>query len=134
MRPIDADEFKKLLLKERDAIPKLIFDRYDFGVGRKNHNGDLIRAGIRKALRCMEQTPTIEAEHMKWISVEDRLPTTFVSVLGYMTDAGEFPAVRECYCIGGNEFYFPALFERHPVSHWMPMPEPPEERRDDDGR
>ena len=68
-RLIDADEFKKLLLKERDAIPKLIFDGYDFGVGRRNHDGDLIRAGIRKALRCMEQTPTIEAEpvrHGRW--------------------------------------------------------------------
>ena len=69
MRLIDADEFKKLLLKERDAIPKLIFGRYDFGVSRRNHDGGLIRAGIRKALRCMEQTPTIEAgpvRHGRW--------------------------------------------------------------------
>ena len=70
MRMIDADEFKKLLLKERDAIPKLIFDRYDFGVGRRNHEGDLIRAGIRTALRCMERTPTIKADpvrHGRWV-------------------------------------------------------------------
>ena len=61
-----------------------------------------------------------------WISVKERTPSMFVSVLGYMTDAGEFPAIRECYRVG-KEFFFPALKEVHPISHWMPMPEAPEE-------
>ena len=60
----------------------------------------------------------------KWIPVEDRLPDQFVSVLGYMTDAGNFPPVRECYLVG-KAFYFPALCDVHPVTHWMPLPEPP---------
>lgn len=60
----------------------------------------------------------------EWISVKDRLPEEFVSVLGYMTDAGDFPPVRECYRAGGV-FFFPALGDRHPVSHWMPLPEAP---------
>ena len=60
----------------------------------------------------------------EWISVDERLPQNFVSVLGYMTDAGEFPPVRECYTVG-NAFFFPALGDVHPVSHWCEMPEPP---------
>ena len=60
----------------------------------------------------------------KWIPVAERKPKNFVSVLGYMTDAGQFPPVRECYTVG-NAFYFPALRDCHPVSHWMEMPEPP---------
>lgn len=56
-----------------------------------------------------------------WIRVEESMPDDWVSVLGYMTDAGEFPSVRECYAVDGN-FWFPALREFHPVSHWMPMP------------
>ena len=60
----------------------------------------------------------------KWIPVTERKPKNFVSVLGYMTDAGDFPPVRECYTVG-NAFYFPALRDVHPVSHWMEMPEPP---------
>lgn len=60
----------------------------------------------------------------EWISVNERLPQNFVSVLGYMTDAGEFPPVRECYTVG-NAFFFPALGDVHPVSHWCEMPQPP---------
>ena len=60
----------------------------------------------------------------EWIPVEDRLPKNFVSVLGYRTDAGEFPPVRECYTVG-NVFFFPALGDVHPVSHWCEMPQPP---------
>ena len=60
----------------------------------------------------------------EWISVDERLPENFISVLGYMTDAGEFPPVRECYTVG-NAFFFPALGDVHPVSHWCEMPKPP---------
>ena len=60
----------------------------------------------------------------EWISVDERLPENFISVLGYMTDAGEFPPVRECYTVG-NAFFFPSLGGVHPVSHWCEMPEPP---------
>ena len=63
-------------------------------------------------------------EAQRWIPVAERRPAEFVSVLGYMTDAGEFPPVRECYAVG-NVFFFPALSDIHPVSHWMPMPQPP---------
>ena len=60
----------------------------------------------------------------EWISVSERLPQNFVSVLGYMADAGEFPPVRECYTVG-NAFFFPALGDVHPVSHWCDLPQPP---------
>ena len=60
----------------------------------------------------------------EWISVDERIPENFISVLGYMTDAGEFPQVRECYTVG-NMFFFPALGDIHPVSHWREMPQPP---------
>ena len=49
----------------------------------------------------------VKRERGEWISVKDKLPNEWVSVLGYMTDAGEFPPVRECYLVGKN-FFFPA--------------------------
>lgn len=60
----------------------------------------------------------------EWISVKDELPKPFVSVLGHMTNAGEFPSVRECYLVV-NEFFFPALDNYEPVDFWQEMPEPP---------
>ena len=71
---------------------------------------------------CKEES-SIETVR-EWISVSERLPQNFVSVLGYMTDAGEFPPVRECYTVG-NAFFFPALGDVHPVSHWCELPQPP---------
>ena len=66
----------------------------------------------------------LRARVPEWISVDERLPENFISVLGYMTDAGEFPPVRECYTVG-NAFFFPALGDVHPVSHWCEIPQPP---------
>ena len=81
---------------------------------------------------CVRKQKEIIADHLiahgvtvqEWISVSERLPQNFVSVLGYMTDAGEFPPVRECYTVG-NAFFFPALCDVHHVSHWCEMPQPP---------
>ena len=108
---------------------------------------ELLKEADRKAYETVESRPLshpfevweIEADHLivngvtfatdnnvggEWIPVTERLPQNFVSVLGYMTDAGDFPPVRECYTVG-NAFYFPALSDVHPVSHWCEMPEPP---------
>jgi hypothetical protein len=65
MRLIDADALKERILKERDAIPKTVAERYSFGVGMPNSHGNSMRGGIRKALRCMEQTPTIDPKSLR---------------------------------------------------------------------
>ena len=98
---------------------------------------ELIKDGIRKGLRAkgddrLDYSFEDVADHLirngvtvqEWISVDERVPEHFISVLGYMTDAGEFPPVRECYTVG-NAFFFPALGDVHPVSHWCEMPQPP---------
>ena len=79
---------------------------------------DLIIQDLRR------ENAELRARVQEWISVDERLPENFISVLGYMTDAGEFPPVRECYTVG-NAFFFPALGDVHPVSHWCEMPKPP---------
>ena len=79
---------------------------------------DLIIQDLRR------ENAELRARVPQWISVDERLPENFISVLGYMTDAGEFPPVRECYTVG-NAFFFPALGDIHPVSHWCELPQPP---------
>ena len=61
MRLIDADALKEKLRKERDAIPLTYTERYGFGVEFPSGFGQARRGGVKTALRCMEQTPTIDA-------------------------------------------------------------------------
>ena len=62
MRLIDADMLKRLILAERDKIPRTLPGAiYEFGIAKPNHHGNSMRGGIRKALRCMEQCKTIDA-------------------------------------------------------------------------
>ena len=84
---------------------------------------ELLKQLRNAPLTVLHEEPTIELVQ-EWISVSERLPQNFVSVLGYMADAGEFPPVRECYTVG-NAFFFPALGDVHPVSHWCEIPQPP---------
>lgn len=61
-----------------------------------------------------------------WISVKERLPEPFVSVLVQMPGEQPFPTVREGF-ISKDVIWQSAMFRREPgeVTHWMPLPEPP---------
>ena len=62
----------------------------------------------------------------EWISVDDRLPEPFVSVLVQMPGEEPFPTVREGF-ISNDGIWQSAMFRREPgeVTHWQPMPQPP---------
>ena len=62
MRMIDANAVVKAILEERDKIPRTITTApYELGAEKPYHAGDQMRGGIRKALRCIEQAPTVDA-------------------------------------------------------------------------
>lgn len=62
----------------------------------------------------------------EWISVKDRLPKPFVSVLVQMPGETPHPTVREGF-ISRDGVWHSALYDREPdeVTHWQPMPQPP---------
>lgn len=68
------------------------------------------------------------SEQPKWISVEDKLPQPFVSVLVYMPEESHLPTVHEGYLAEDGKWYA-SFYAREPfeVTYWMPLPEPPEE-------
>ena len=62
----------------------------------------------------------------EWISVEDRLPEPYVSVLVNMPGEKPFRTVREGF-ISNDGIWQSAMIRREPgeVTHWKPLPEPP---------
>ena len=55
MRLIDATEVIKNIIAERDKIPHELASEKPF------KHGNSMRGGIRKALRCIEQAPIVDA-------------------------------------------------------------------------
>ena len=66
-------------------------------------------------------------EKTKWISVEDRLPEENVNCIVHYRhaycDNDGYWAIGFC-CYDGEKFLFDPAYK---VTHWMQMPEPPEE-------
>lgn len=54
-RLIDANKVVKNIVAERDKIPYELISEKPF------KHGNSMRGGIRKALRCIEQAPTVDA-------------------------------------------------------------------------
>ena len=59
-----------------------------------------------------------------WISVKDRLPEPWVSVLVYMPEEYPCQTVHQGYLSPVGWVYWKSPAE---ITHWMPMPEGPEE-------
>lgn len=80
---------------------------------------------ISDAIALIER---LEAAQPRWISVEERLPEPFVSVLVHMPEENPYLTVREGY-ISSDGVWVAGYFKREPdeVTHWAEMPEPPKE-------
>ena len=83
---------------------------------------DLIIQDLRR------ENAELRARVQEWISVEDRLPEPYVSVLVNMPGEKPFRTVREGF-ISNDGIWQSAMFRREPgeVTHWKPMPQPPKE-------
>ena len=81
---------------------------------------------VIKSLR--EQCVLDATKTSGWISVEERLPKEFVSVLVYMPEERPLPTVHEGF-LAREGVWYANHFDREPmeITHWMPLPEAPKE-------
>lgn len=80
--------------------------------------------------RMEQRLVDINKKSPRWISVKEREPEPFISVLGYIPDEAPMPVVREGYRVSAgncNAYYFPVLADRREITHWMEIPQPPKE-------
>ena len=96
---------------------RMCADALDYIQQLENHIGELT-----------EKVAQLEAAQPKWISVDERLPEQFVSVLVYMPDEYPCPTVHEGYLRPDGK-WDAAHYTRTPdeVTHWANMPEPTKE-------
>ena len=71
MRLIDATDLVRRVLVERDKIRTEVVERYSFGVPTPDRHGQAMLGGIRKALREIETSPTVDAEPVRHGMWED---------------------------------------------------------------
>ena len=88
--------------------------------GTKMTEKDLIIQDLRR------ENAELRARVQEWISVDNRLPEPFVSVLVHMPGEEPCPTVREGF-VSNDGIWQSAMFRREPgeVTHWKPMPQPP---------
>lgn len=103
MRPIDATRLVKLVLEERDKIPLKTVERYSFGFPSPNKHGQSMRGGIRKALRIIEQAPTLDLApvvHGEWVKQKNgRLICSVCGVRGLQeSDELDYYCYPSAYC------------------------------------
>lgn len=77
-------------------------------------------------LDAIDAAPTIEAEPVRrWIPCTERLPEKYVEVLAYSPYWGKIVVAML-----GDKFWLEQWtdddLEKSEISHWMPLPKPPE--------
>lgn len=85
---------------------------------------------IRKTLKNSAPCIIPIEKNQEWISVEDRLPEPNTNVLIYVFFHNQWQIVKGWLSYCDKKFHisnsdYPSLTDI-PVTHWMPLPEPPE--------
>jgi len=110
------------LLKIRKAIGLL----NSMVLSGENHS-DVSAQYVEDALNAIDKIEdTRKPDDAKWISVEERLPEKVcVCVVNYLDEDGDYDYAFMGYEV--NEWWDNDNYKVDSVTHWMPLPTPPEQ-------
>ena len=90
-----------------------------------NRQADFIKHIVIENIRLRDENARLKEER-RWIPVSERLPEDRSWAIVKTTDFTEPLAVLAQYC-NGNWWWFEWRELQLTVTHWMPLPEPPQE-------
>lgn len=120
---IDREELMKFPIRR---------DHYD-----KEHGNEHFIYGIETVLEYAENLPAADVAPVVWIPVTDRLPEAGTRSNGWgdvtvIATNGKFvrPLIYERAIVRGKVVWrwkwpWDRIYDGNPVTHWMPLPEPP---------
>ena len=93
--------------------------------------------GQNKQLReaaALVAKESAELLEQRWIPVDERLPATeswgaSKVVLGIVQNESGYPPPNPCFCVWLGNQQWTIRGRMATITHWMPLPEPPEEER-----
>ena len=135
MRPVDADELVMFPYSEGPGTEEQIAEWIEQAGLSEDDTADRARElcwmVIEGCINVVKTQPTLTPQN-EWVSVEERLPEDKQIVLFHQKNG--FIYCAEYFA--GNKLLSPAWFidndcwEAGEVTHWMPLPEPPERQED----
>lgn len=139
MRLIDADELMDFPYSEGAGTEEQIMDWLEeCGLSDEEDGAKMlcwkVIEGFRNVVKTASTLPTPQ-----WISVKERLPDVDKTQSGYekryvivATKNGVKPLIFERACVRDKvvrrwKWPWDRRYDGSPVTHWMPLPEPPKE-------
>lgn len=135
MEPSMAKEDFEMKMPEKIKAIKLALTDLETTCGHCPYNGEPNGCnrpgGICKmfdvALDAAEAISQLEAQQPRWISVGERLPEDGQKIIATFRDNGGRVVDQARYSNGEFDFASWAYVWGDNVTHWMPLPQPPEE-------
>ena len=117
------------LLRELKCCPDA-----EYGCSRCNHKDSLHcrETLMQESADAIEKLTDELSRRPQWISVKERLPEIWVKVLSFQPTFDGRGIIRSAVYIGSykwRETEYHNMMEL-PVTHWMPLPDPPKEVND----
>lgn len=112
---------------ERESVMAILED-HPAGSWRGH---DVYTDEIRAVMKEVGELPAADVAPVRWTSVDERLPHAEYGESDSVLVVTELGSMQVLYFDGGNWCHptgEPFIRAKFRVTHWMPLPEPPEDR------
>lgn len=109
--------------EQQEVLYREVIENFELWENRVLHQSDVIELLVGALKDALDERDAALAKVPKWISVKDRLPEEKECVFVHYVDGW----MTKAFMLGGKWYTISGETSWLSVTHWMPLPEPPEE-------